>query len=145
MPSRKYETVLSHSLRDVKYLLSRRDSLNAELVRKLAVIRSAAALCGEGWNEEEYIRDVARKIFQPPTLPEAICLVLRVLPGPLAPVEIRDTLVEWGYDLRKYSFAMGVVHKCLKALIAKGTILVTILRDGSKLYSLTEVRNGPKG
>jgi len=133
---------LSQSLRDVADLLSKRDSLNTELVRKLAVIRSTAALSGEGWNKEEYIKDVARRIFQPPTLPEAICLVLRMAPGPLAPVEIRDTLLEWGYDLRKYSFAMAMIHKTLKTLMRRRTVLATVLRDGSKLYSLTEVKHG---
>ncbi len=51
------------------------------------------------------------------------------------PVQIKEALVLRGYDLRKYSFPMAMIHTALKGLVARGVVFREVVADDSKLYS----------
>jgi hypothetical protein len=134
MVERSSNEQLSSLTAEVARLLKKRDAITAELVRSLGLIRALSSLADEGWNKEQYVKDIAARICQPPTIPEAVLLVLRISREPMRPTVIRDCLLEWGYDLRKYTYPMAAIHSALRKLSVEDKILIKQLPDGSKVY-----------
>ncbi len=133
--TRSYEQSISGMVRTFTEICAERDRLTVELVELLASIRAMSLLSGEAGGSEPYVTELAERIWQPkPPLTAAIEHLLRSAKQPMAPVEIKTALIDRGYDLRKYSFAMAVIHSSLKALMDSGDILVEVLKDDSKLY-----------
>ena len=115
-----------------------RDRINKRLVELLASARSLSLLMGEAGPGEQYVKDLAERILQPSAMRDAIRLVLRTSSSPLRPVEIRDELLARGYDLRKYTFPMAVIHNALKSLIKRGEIAPIPYRDGTRSYAFRQ-------
>jgi hypothetical protein len=135
IPQRNYEESLSQRIREIGKLLAQRDAINVNLVELLASVRALSSLVGEAGRDEEYVRDLDYRIRQPAGLTDGVRFVLRTSPKPLRPVQKREILENRGYDLRKYSFPMGVIHAILKKLAKRGEIHVITDPDSTKLYS----------
>jgi hypothetical protein len=134
---RSYEPSIAGLIKDFSEVSAQRDRLTVELVEILAAIRAMSLLSGEAGAKEPYVRDLSESIWQPkPNLTTAIEFVLRSSQHAMTPMEIKRALVERGYDLRKYSFAMAVIHGSLKSLLEAGLVNREILKDEyTKLYS----------
>jgi len=135
MPRRNYERTIHGTVREISKLLNARDAINVRLVELLAAVRGMSLLLGESGPKEEYVRDLAQRILQPPGLKAAIAFILRTSSRALRPAEVRDELLARGYDLRKYTFPMGAIHGALRELIEKGEIRPNRDRDGTKSYA----------
>lgn len=142
MPQLKHEKSLAGEIREISKLLETRDAINRRLVELLASVRGLSLLLGEDGPNEQYVKDLSERILQPAGVREAITFVLRTSPEGLRPVEIRDELVERGYDLRKYTFPMAVIHNALKDLIKRGVVAPIAHRDGTKSYAFRPATRG---
>ena len=135
MRARSYDRTIAGLTRDFGRLLQERDRLNIKLVELLAAVRALSSLSGEEGPREQYVRDMAERIWQPrPNLTAAIEGLLESAGTEMTPLQIKQALLQRGYDLRKYSFAMGAIHGSLKALVKEGLVAREVLKDESKVY-----------
>lgn len=130
-----YGPALHGLLKDFAEILHERDRLTVQLAERLAAIRAICRVPGEKGPKPPDISTMEERIWQPrPSLSYAIESLLRNSAHSWTPVQVRDALLERGYDLRKYSFAMAAVHTTLKALVARGAVYREVLADESKLH-----------
>ncbi len=136
MPDKHYGPAMAGLLKDFAELLHKRDELTAKLVEVLAAVRAMAKVPGNAAPSPPNIAVMEERIWQPrPGLIFAVEALLRNSREPWTPVQIREALVQRGYDLRRYSFPMAMIHTALKGLIARGVVYREVLADESKLYS----------
>src|SRR4051812_35144996 len=119
-PQRRYEKTVSATIMELVALLRERDDINRRLLVRYAAVRSLTALAGEGWEQQEYLRDIRARIFQPISLLEGVRVAIEVSTSPMKPTDVRDWLAEWGYDTRRYTYAMAAIHRCLQVLVGRG-------------------------
>ncbi len=132
-----YERVLADLVRKFGDTLRQREELNVELVEVFSALRALGRLLGEDPKRDQYLKDLAARMsnpLPPPGITGGVALVLQLEAAPMAPTQIRDRLVECGYDLRRYTFPMASVHNSLKRLMKSGLIRAVQQGDGSKLY-----------
>jgi hypothetical protein len=118
MRVKDYGPAVNGLLKDFAEILHERDRLTVQLAERLAAIRAICRVPGEKGPKPPDISTMEQRIWQPrPSLSYAIESLLRNSAHSWTPVQVRDALLERGYDLRKYSLAMAAVHTTLKALV----------------------------
>ena len=135
MNSSRHEQTTAGLVRQFQEVLKERDRLNVELVRVLAAIRAIAGLPGNEGVSAAWIRDMAERIWNPkPSLAAGVRMTLELSKKLLTPPQIKEELVGYGYDLRKYSFSIAGIHSALKSLMREGSVEQRLDPLGRKAY-----------
>ena len=67
------------------------------------------------------------------SMTDGVRYMLRKSKRPLTPVEVRDELAAWGFDMSRYANDLSVIHTTLKRLNKSGEIRFTIA-NGAHAY-----------
>ena len=130
MNSEHYKQALEQARRELANAITQRDTWNLQIIRAQDLVQSLAAKVAEEENAERYQAEVNAYV----DLMQAIEAIVNGAPGPVTPIEVRDGLTFYGYDLSHYANPMAMVHQTLKRLTADRHIQA--LPDGRYLRNL---------
>lgn len=116
--SQNYRQAFLQAQAELVGAIQQRDRLNLEIVRLQRLVRSLAASTAETENHEQMLQAISAEI----SFIETIHAIIRSAEKPLTPIDVRDRLASYGYDLSVYSNPMGFVHTSLSRLKASGRI-----------------------
>jgi hypothetical protein len=88
--------------------------------------------------EGEYFDDLEPLPREQCPLRNAMRAALFLLDKPSSPVEIREVLVQLGYDLRRYTFPMAAIHKSLAADVKAGIVVLVSRQRGARTFKLAK-------
>lgn len=97
-------------------------------------VRALAKLCELTPEQAQLVEELNARVQRPFGISDAMRSILYLAEKPMTPLQIREALIDMGFDMRKYSFAMACVHSTLKRLANRGEFKITTLGDGRKLY-----------
>jgi len=115
MTDHTYLDALRQAKIDLAHAIEQRDELSLKIVRLQQLVK---ALGGAADSTSETFESVAARIG----FTETVLTVLRNSKDELTARNIRDRLVELGYELGKYANPLGFVHSVLNRLMAQGKI-----------------------
>jgi len=104
-----YERALQSAVREYEAALADRAALDTRIAHLQQTIGTLNKLCG----------------FEPTVpmgLTEACRMVLRSAGSPLTPIEVRERLRSFGFDLDKYANALAAIHTVLKRMTESGEL-----------------------
>ena len=113
MTKQPYKQSLEQAQRELANAVQQRDHWNLEIVRlqnlvnTLAFVSSANAQQVEQHNAEWQVYT---------QLVQAIEALVNASPDPVTPIQIRDSLLSYGYNIGHYSNPMAMIHQTLKRL-----------------------------
>lgn len=120
MSKDEYVKAFEAATREMETLLAQKADLEHRILHLRQTLLSLSHLCGftptVSWGMSDGIR-----------------FILRRSKRPLTPVEVREELSNWGFDMSKYANDLSVIHTTLKRLNQAGEIRFAI-RDGRHAY-----------
>jgi len=116
--SQNYHQAFLQAQTELVDAIQERDRLNLEIVRLQRLARSLAATTAESEKHEQMLQALSAEI----SFIETIHAIVRSADKPLTPMDVRDRLASYGYDLSVYSNPMGFVHTSLSRLKGSGRI-----------------------
>jgi hypothetical protein len=112
-------------------LTSERAEIEAELTQQNKAISALSNILGE--------------ISEPDIgFTDAILMAIRNAPTPLTPTEIRDELLDNGYNIDKFSNAMASLHQVLIRLKERKLIGLVASKDKKKRFAAIEYPSAEK-
>ena len=130
MSDEQYRHALEAAAREYEALGAQRQQIDKRLAELAQTISSLSRLCG----------------FEPTVslgLTDACRLVLRGAGVPLTPVDVRDRLKAFGFDLSRYTNDLAAVHTTLKRLNEAEELRFTVRTGGEKAGEKAYVWNRP--
>jgi hypothetical protein len=121
MATEHYRKALDAAIAEFEALGEQRRAIDTRLSELSESINSLSRLCGLTPNVPVGLTDACR-------------LVLRNGGLPLTPVEIRDRLAAFGFDMTKYANDLSAIHTVLKRLNHAGEIAFTTRASGKAAY-----------
>lgn len=110
-----YLSSLRQARIDLAHAIEERDQLNLRILRLQQLVKALSSATNEGNETFEHL--AARLGFT-----DAVLTVLRNSKGELTARNIRDRMVEMGYELGRYANPLGFIHTVLNRLVAQGKI-----------------------
>ncbi|MBI3403783.1 MAG: hypothetical protein HY048_20410 [Acidobacteria bacterium] len=120
MTTEHYKKALESAIKEFEALGEQRRAIDKRLSEVSESINSLSRLCGLTPNVSVGLTDGCR-------------LVLRNGGLPMTPIEIRDRLAAFGFDMSKYANDLSAIHTVLKRLNHAGEIVFSS-RSGKPAY-----------
>lgn len=121
MATEHYKKALEAAIAEFESLGEQRRAIDKRLSEVSESINSLSRLCGLTPNVSVGLTDGCR-------------LVLRNGGLPMTPIEIRDRLAAFGFDMTKYANDLSAIHTVLKRLNHAGEIKFTTRGPGKPAY-----------
>jgi hypothetical protein len=121
MTTEHYKKALESAIKEFESLGEQRRAIDKRLSEVSESINSLSRLCGLTPNVSVGLTDSCR-------------LVLRNGGLPMTPIEIRDRLAAFGFDMSKYANDLSAIHTVLKRLNHAGEIKFTTRGPGKPAY-----------
>jgi hypothetical protein len=121
MTTEHYKRALESAIKEFETLGEQRRAIDKRLSEVSESINSLSRLCGLTPNVSVGLTDGCR-------------LVLRNGGLPMTPIEIRDRLAAFGFDMAKYANDLSAIHTVLKRLNHAGEIRFAIRAPGKPAY-----------
>jgi hypothetical protein len=118
MSSEDYKRLFGQAQAELVRAIQERDRLNLEIVRLQRLAGSLAATANQTERYEQMQQAIAAEI----SFIETVHAIIRSSERPLTPIDVRDRLAHYGYDLSVYANPMGFVHTSLNRLRDSGRI-----------------------
>src|SRR5260370_27123700 len=119
-----YKQHLEQARRELAYAVSQRDHWNLEILRLQQVVKALAISAVHAEQAER--TNIEWQAYV--ELAQAIEALVNGSANPITPIQVRDALSFYGYDIARYSNPMAMVHQTLKSLASNGRIVE--LEDG---------------
>jgi|SRR5579864_2137621 len=136
MVSDTYKTALQQAKVDLANAITQRDYWNTEIARLQQLVRSLAAASANPATIEAIEKTLIGQI----SLADIVQSVVNRSVFPISATNVRDAVIEAGYDLSGYANALALIHQTLKRLSAKGSI--SDQGDGTYQSSMLEAIKG---
>lgn len=121
MTTEHYKKALESAIKEFETLGEQRRAIDKRLSEVSESINSLSRLCGLMPNVSMGLTDGCR-------------LVLRNGGLPMTPIEIRDRLAAFGFDMTKYANDLSAIHTVLKRLNQAGEIKFSARAPGKPAY-----------
>lgn len=119
---RSYQPSFRHWQGKLKQLAEKRDRIEAEIAKCEPVVKALAMSIEDKAERERALAEIA-SVVKPEGFTDAIVRILREgRPGALTPPEIRDRMMEGGFNLNAYKNPMASVHAILTRLRQRGQV-----------------------
>jgi len=89
-----------------------RDHYNLEIVRNQNVVRALAVAVMNAEKAEQVAEETRHYVG----IAQAVEAIVNGSQNPISPVEVRDTLIFYGYDIGRYSNPLSMVHQTMRRL-----------------------------
>jgi hypothetical protein len=132
MTTDAYEQALNKAKADLISAIRNRDHWTMEIVRLQNVVSALSQMSAKHSRDAT---DSADEIG----LQEVVYTCIRMSKIPITPTRIKSELESVGYDLKKYSNAMAVIHSALKRLKDAGKV-----RETDGMYSAVRMTLGQR-
>jgi len=139
MVKQDYERALTTAKSEYGKLLKERERTDARLIELRDVILSLSKMCeGEASEvtlppKDQFIADPRLQKLNIFGLTDAVRIVLQSAIGAVTAKHIRDRLLVFNYDMKKYSNPMAALHGVIVRLLQAGEVVV-VQRDGYTAY-----------
>jgi hypothetical protein len=114
MVNRNYEQSLEQARRELANAVQERDRWNLEILRLQSLVKALAATSAK----DEKIEQMNAEWQNYVELTPAIEALVKRSPTPISPLQVRDNLTAYGYDIGRYANPMAMIHQTLKRLAA---------------------------
>lgn len=118
MTSGEFTQALEEARRQLATAIQERDRWNLEVVRLHNLVRTLAFNAQNAQRAEEVQHEIQHQIG----IAQAIESFVNGARNPISPVEVRDGLLFYGYDIGRYANPLALIHQTLKRLVAAGRI-----------------------
>lgn len=121
MSKDEYVKAFEAATREMELLMQQRAELDHRILHLRQTLVSLSHLCG----------------FTPTVswgMTDGVRFILRRAQRALTPVEVRDELANWGFDMSKYANDLSVIHTTLKRLNQAGEVRFVIKPGGVHAY-----------
>jgi hypothetical protein len=116
-----YVKAFEAATRELEQLMQQRAELDTRILQLRQTLVSLSHLCGftptVSWGMTDGVRFIVRRAQRP-----------------LTPIEVRDELANWGFDMSKYANDLSVIHTTLKRLNQAGELRFVIKPGGVHAY-----------
>lgn len=120
MSKDEYLKAFEAATREMETLMQQRADLDQRILHLRQTLVSLSHLCG----------------FTPTVswgMTDGVRFILRRAQRPMSPVDVRDELANWGFDMSKYANDLSAIHTVLKRLNKAGEIRF-VNRGGGHAY-----------
>ena len=114
MSKQTYEQSLEQARGELANAVRERDRWNLEILRLQSLVKALAATSAK----DERIEQMNAELQNYVELAPAIEALVKRSPTPITPLEVRDSLMSFGYDIGRYANPMAMIHQTLKRLSA---------------------------
>jgi hypothetical protein len=137
----RYLKAINDGIKEYKGLSKQKKSLETRMQKVLQLIAANVNMLPDA--QQELFISQLMEMTPPSGLREAIIRVLAKTENWLSPTEIRDMLVESGYDFAGQANPLASIHTTLKRLVdAEEAISNVPQPDGKTYYKRSEMRRG---
>ena len=134
MTDNSYRAALEASKRELRKLVDQRDDINRKIMRVQTAILANANMLDDPEETSAELTEMT-EIVVPTGLTDAIRRALREAgKAGLTPVEVRQSLVDSGIDLKGYSNPLSTIHTILKRLVGKAEARPAITDGDETVY-----------
>jgi hypothetical protein len=116
-----YVKAFEAATREMESLLQQRADLDHRILHVRQTLVSLSRLCG----------------FTPTVswgMTDGVRFILRRAQRPMSAIDVRDELVNWGFDMSRYANDLSAIHTVLKRLAKAGEIRFMARAAGSHAY-----------
>lgn len=118
-----FTKVLADTRAELERAISERDRLNIRIAQLQNLVRNLATRATDR-NKLSETREEGRNIVHSPLgLTEAVRTIFRSSPSPLHRHQVKNGLIDMGYDLTKYANPMAIIYQIEKRLHQAGEIV----------------------
>ena len=114
MSKQTYEQSLEQARGELANAVRERDRWSLEILRLQSLVKALAATS----RKDERIDQMNAELQNYVELPAAIEALVKRSPMPITPLQVRDSLMSYGYDIGRYANPMAMIHQTLKRLSA---------------------------
>jgi hypothetical protein len=118
MNSTDYKQALDQARHDLAHAIQQRDFWNLQIVRAQNAVRSMAVMVDAAEKMEELNREMQTQIG----ISQAIEALVNGAPQTVTPLEIRQGLLFYGYNIDRYANPVSLIQQTLQRLAAAGKI-----------------------
>ena len=118
MNSNDYKQALEKARHDLAHAVQQRDFWNLQIVQAQNAVRSMAAMVEATEKIEQLNEEMHRQIG----IAQAIEALVNGAPQPVNPLEIRQGLLFYGYDIDRYANPVSLIQQTLQRLAVAGKI-----------------------
>jgi hypothetical protein len=130
---------IKQGISEYKRLLEERKALDIQMQKLLQLVAANVNMLPDA-EQESYIAQLI-EMTPPSGLSEAILRILKTDEW-LSPIEVRDALIEAGYDFAGQVNPLASIHTTLKRMVPKDAITNVPQPDGKTYYKKTETGRG---
>jgi hypothetical protein len=130
---------IKQGISEYKRLSQERKALDIQMQKLLQLVAANVNMLPDA-EQESYIAQLI-EMTPPSGLSEAILRVLKTDEW-LSPIEVRDRLIEAGYDFAGQVNPLASIHTTLKRMVPKDAIANVPQPDGKTYYKKTETARG---
>jgi len=112
VPYQSYKQALLETEKELAAAIRTRDTWTIEVARLQQLARSLSLMVAKTHKLEESAELVG--------VQETVLSLVRAANRPVAPMEVRDQLINIGFDLTRYRQPMAVIHSALRRLLIAG-------------------------
>ncbi len=124
MNEQNYKQTLDEARKELANAIGQRDYWNLQIVRLQDLVRALSSLVSDHEKLKEYDAEIQKYV----DIMQAVEAVINRADHHLTPLNVREQLVFYGYDLSHFANPMAMIHQTLKRLTAQGR--TRLLRDG---------------
>lgn len=130
-----YHRTLYEAKQDLARRLVKRQKLDQEIARLLAVVTNLQNLCAE-MDKENFDQRVDRVIKKDlkAGITQSARVILEQTFFPMTPNELLRSIEARKYNLARYVNPLAVIHTVLKRLLQRGEVREVVQPDGKKAY-----------
>ncbi len=119
---RSYQPSFRHWRTKLRQLAAKRDHIEAEISKCETVVKALAMSIEDKAERERALAEIA-SLVKPEGFTDVIVRILRESrPAALTPPEIRDRMIEGGFNLNAYKSPMASIHAILTRLRQRGQV-----------------------
>ena len=130
---RSYQDAIRDAKARLKRLAETRDQIEVEIVKCEALVKALAQSIEDRTEREELLAEV-ESLVKSKGFTDAIRRILRTSHTPMTPPEIRDHMMEDGFNLAAYKSVLASIHAILTRLRNKGQVKRKVRNDKIAYY-----------
>jgi len=116
----QYKQILQQARVDLANAIQQRDHWNLEIMRLQQVVNAFAVAANDAERQEQEYAEWQNYV----ELTQAIEALVNSSQAPLSPLQVRDGLMMYGYNIGHYANPMAMIHQTLKRLAENRRIRV---------------------